>query len=116
MADDSYYRASSTFSGWELRDPLGRRVGRVSRIFVDLSGHAVHVEVALGPFGTRTVLLPVDGVRVDREDRAPSSWARPADGLPPPNRDAKDYRTGAERTSQNPLQAKFGESPFHALR
>jgi hypothetical protein len=30
----------------------------------------VHVEVALGPFGTRTVLLPVDGVRVDREDRA----------------------------------------------
>jgi hypothetical protein len=70
MADDSYYRASSTFSGWELRDPLGRRVGRVSRIFVDLSGRAVHVGVALGPFGTRTVLLPVDGVRVDREDRA----------------------------------------------
>ncbi|MDP8901669.1 MAG: PRC-barrel domain-containing protein [Actinomycetota bacterium] len=70
MADESYYRASSTFSGWELRDPLGRRVGHVSRIFVGLSGRAVHVKVALGPFGTRTVLLPVDGVRVDPEDRA----------------------------------------------
>ena len=43
MADDSHYRASGTFSGWELRDPFGRRVGRVSRVFVDLSGHAVHV-------------------------------------------------------------------------
>ena len=72
------------------------------------------LRAALGPFGTRTVLLPVDGVRVDREDRAPSSWARPTDGLPPPNRDAKDYRTGAERTSQNPLRPKFRESSMHS--
>jgi hypothetical protein len=70
MADDPYYRASSTFSGWELRDPLGRRVGRVSRVFVDPSGYAVQMEVAMGPLGTRTVLLPVEGVRVDRENRA----------------------------------------------
>ena len=70
MADESSYRASREFSGWELRDPLGRRVGRVSRVFVDPSGRAVRVEVAMGPFGTRKVLLPVDGVRVDRGDRA----------------------------------------------
>jgi hypothetical protein len=64
------YRAVGNFSGWELRDPLGRRVGRVSRVFVDRAGRAAHVEVALGPFGTRTVLLPVEGVRVDRQGRA----------------------------------------------
>jgi hypothetical protein len=37
---------------------------------VGLSGRAVHVEVALGPFGIRTVLLPVPGLHVDRENRA----------------------------------------------
>ena len=61
---------SGEFSGWELRDPLGRRVGRVSRVFVDLSGRAVRVEVAMGSFGMRTILLPVDGVGVDRKERA----------------------------------------------
>jgi PRC-barrel domain len=79
----SGYRAVGTFAGWELRDPLGRRVGRVSRVFVDGAGRAAHVEVSLGPFGTRTVLLPVEGVRVDREGRAISlgeSRGRPAGG------------------------------------
>ena len=63
-------RAVEDFAGWELRDPLGGRVGRVSRVFSDSSGRAVRVEVAMGPLGTRKVLLPVDGVRVDREGRA----------------------------------------------
>jgi hypothetical protein len=70
MGDDPQQRASGEFSGWELRDPLGRRVGRVSRVFVDPSGRAVRVEVAMGPLGARQILLPVDGVGVDRGDRA----------------------------------------------
>ena len=86
MAEDSYHRASGEFSGWELRDPLGRRVGRVSRVFVDLSGRAVRVEAALGPLGARKMLPPVDGVGVDQ---------------------ARCYRSGATRTSENPLRAKF---------
>ncbi|HEV2745463.1 MAG TPA: hypothetical protein VGV91_20085 [Rubrobacter sp.] len=63
-------RAVEDFAGWELRDPLGRRVGRVSRVFSDPSGRAVQVEVSMGPLGLRKVLLPVNGVRVDRKDRA----------------------------------------------
>ena len=63
-------RAVETFAGWELRDPPGGRVGRVSRVFLDPSGRAVQVEVAMGPFGLRKILLPVTGVRVDRKDRA----------------------------------------------
>jgi hypothetical protein len=70
MADDPHYRVSDAFSGWELRDPLGRRVGRVSRVFVDRSDRAVRVEAAMGPFGMRKIMLPVDGVGVDRGDRA----------------------------------------------
>src|ERR671917_1700026 len=46
------YREIWSFSGCELREPLGERVGRVSRVFVDPSGHAAQVEVAMGPFGT----------------------------------------------------------------
>ncbi len=57
------------FAGWELRDPLGRRIGRVSGVFLARAGPSAHVEVALSPFGKRTVLLPVDGFRVDRDAR-----------------------------------------------
>ena len=57
------------FAGWELQDPLGRRIGRVSRVFLARTGPSAHVEVVLGPFGKRTVLLPVDGFRVDRDAR-----------------------------------------------
>jgi len=63
------YRAVETFAGWELRDPLGRHVGRVRRVFLDGAGRAAHVEASLGPFGTRIILLPVGGVVVDREGR-----------------------------------------------
>ena len=69
-AAEGIQRATAAFAGWELRDPLGRRVGRVGRVFLDGAGRAAHVEVSLGPFGTRTVLLPVGGVRADKEARA----------------------------------------------
>ena len=86
-------RAVEDFAGWELRDPLGRRVGRVSRVFSDPSGRAVQVEVSMGPLGLRKVLLPVNGVRVDRKDRA-LLLGRAHGRSAPPGRDAKVYRTG----------------------
>jgi hypothetical protein len=57
------------FAGWELRDPLGRRIGRVSRVFLARAGPSAHADVVLGPFRKRTVLLPVEGFRVDRDAR-----------------------------------------------
>ena len=69
MERDAGYRAVRMFAGWELRDPLGRRIGRVSRVFLARTGRSAHVEVVLGPFGKRTVLLPVEGFRVDRDAR-----------------------------------------------
>ena len=69
MGGDTGHRAVRRFEGWELRDPLGRRVGRVFRIFLAHTGGSAHVEVALGPFWKRPVLLPVDGFRVDEEAR-----------------------------------------------
>ena len=57
------YWAVEAFAGWELRDRLGRRIGRVRRVTLDGAGRAAHVEVALGLFGTRTVLLAVGASR-----------------------------------------------------
>lgn len=70
MADEAGYRAVGEFDGWALRDPLGRRIGRVSRVFVDREGWPAHVEVSLGLFGRKIVLLPVEHVVMDREGRA----------------------------------------------
>ncbi len=98
MDRDTGYRAIRMFAGWELRDSLGRRIGRVSRVFLARTGPSAYAEVALGPFGKRTVLLPVDGFRVDRDARVISlekDRRRPAEA----SRDAKDDTTGAARTS-----------------
>lgn len=69
MEDYAGYRAIGKFSGWELRDPLGRRIGRVLRVFVDGVGRVAHVEVIVGAWGAKAVLLPVGGVAVDQERR-----------------------------------------------
>lgn len=67
---DPEYSATAAFAGWELRDPLERRIGRVLRVFADSAGRAGHVEVELGRWAPRRVLLPVDGVEADEEGRA----------------------------------------------
>ena len=76
MGDGTVYREAGAFAGWELRDPLGTRVGRVSRVSLARTGRSARVEVAMVPFGTRTVLLPVAGVGVDRENRGISLLGR----------------------------------------
>ena len=65
-------RAVKMIAGCELRDPLGRRFGRASRVFVDRDCRVAHVEVAPGLSGSRTVLVPVEGVEADGEGRTPS--------------------------------------------
>jgi hypothetical protein len=58
-------RAVKMIAGCELRDPLGCRFGRASRVFVDRDCRVAHVEVAPGLSGSRTVLVPVEGVEAD---------------------------------------------------
>ena len=66
---DGRRAAGTTFAGYELLDPLGRRIGRVSRAFVDGDGRLAHLEVALGFLGSRMVLVPVGGFETDGEGR-----------------------------------------------
>lgn len=55
--------------GYELRDPLGRRVGLVEKIFSDSGGRPTYVGVRKGYFGRESLLIPVRAIAVDDEQR-----------------------------------------------
>jgi PRC-barrel domain len=56
-------------AGYRVRDPRGRKIGRLKRLFLNGSGGAEYAEVKVGLFGLKTVLIPVQTVTVDAELR-----------------------------------------------
>jgi hypothetical protein len=56
-------------AGYWVRDPRGRKIGRLKRLFLNGSGGAEYAEVKVGLFGLKTVLIPVQTVTVDAELR-----------------------------------------------
>ena len=55
--------------GYWVRDPRGRKIGRLKRLFLNGSGGAEYAEVKVGLFGLKTVLIPLQIVTVDAELR-----------------------------------------------
>lgn len=58
------------YAGYAIRDPRGRKVGGVEKVFVSEDGEPQYIEMKMGLFGLKSVLLPVQSVAVDRERRA----------------------------------------------
>ena len=56
-------------AGYRVRDPRGRKIGKLKRLFLNESGGAEYAEVNVGLFGMKTVLIPVQTVTVDTERR-----------------------------------------------
>ncbi len=56
-------------AGYRVRDPLGRKIGRLKRLYLNESGGAEYAEVKVGLFGMKTILIPVQTVTVDAERR-----------------------------------------------
>jgi hypothetical protein len=54
-------------AGYWVRDPRGRRIGRLKRLFLNGSGGAEYAEVKVGLFGMKTLLIPLQTVSVDAE-------------------------------------------------
>ena len=52
-----------------VRDPEGRKIGRVIEIFTNRRGEPQYVRVRVGLFGLGTVLIPVCFVTLDEERR-----------------------------------------------
>jgi len=57
-------------AGYLVCDPLGRKIGRLKRLFLNEGGGPEYAEVGLGPFGLRTVLIPVQTVTADAGRRS----------------------------------------------
>ena len=56
-------------AGYWVRDPRGRKIGRLKRLFLNESGGAEYAEIKVGLFGLRTILIPVQTVSLDDELR-----------------------------------------------
>jgi len=64
------FEAPSQCAGYWVRDPRGRKIGKLKRFFLNESGGAEYAETKVGLFGLRTVLIPVQTVSVDAERRS----------------------------------------------
>ena len=56
-------------AGYRVRDPRGRKIGTLKRLFLNGSGGAEYAEVKVGLFRLRTVLIPVQIVSADAQRR-----------------------------------------------
>ena len=52
-----------------VRDPEGRKIGRVIEVFTNRRGEPQYIRTRVGPFGWRSVLIPVCFVTLDEERR-----------------------------------------------
>jgi hypothetical protein len=64
------FEAPKQCAGYWVRDPRGRKIGKLTRLFLNGSGGAEYAEVKVGLFGMKTVLIPVQTVTVDTERRS----------------------------------------------
>ncbi len=56
------------YVGYELHDPLGKRIGSVQELFLNDHAEPEYIRVKMGLF--KTVLIPVQTVAADEERRA----------------------------------------------
>jgi hypothetical protein len=56
-------------AGYWVRDPRGRKIGKLKRLFLNESGGAEYAEVKVGLFGMKKVLIPLQSVSADAERR-----------------------------------------------
>jgi hypothetical protein len=58
-----------SYAGYDVRDPLGQRIGTAEEVFADLNDEPRYVKVRMGLFGLRSALIPVQLVAVDTQRR-----------------------------------------------
>jgi uncharacterized protein (TIGR02271 family) len=68
-SDDRFAALEERFSGYEVHDSAGGKVGEVDEIFVDENGRPEYVGVKTSPSGVGIPLIPLEAVRVDEGRR-----------------------------------------------
>jgi hypothetical protein len=64
------FEAPSQCAGYWVRDPRGRKIGKLKRLFLNGNGGAEYAEVKVGLFGMKTILIPLQTVSIDGERRS----------------------------------------------
>jgi hypothetical protein len=57
------------WAGYEVHDPLGQKVGRAERIFVNANDDPEYIRVTTGFFPPKSILIPVKLAAADAERR-----------------------------------------------
>ena len=57
------------YAGYAVCDPRGQKIGRAERFFVNGSGDPEYIRVKMGLLGFKTVLIPVQAIAADEEQR-----------------------------------------------
>ena len=68
-SDERFAALEERFSGYEVRDSTGGKVGEVDEIFVDENSRPEYVGVKMNPSGVEIPLIPLEAVRVDEGRR-----------------------------------------------
>jgi len=58
-----------SYAGYEVRDPLGHRIGVAEEVFADSGDEPRYVKIRMGLLGLRSALIPVQLVAVDTRHR-----------------------------------------------
>jgi hypothetical protein len=61
------FEAPEEYAGYEVRDPLRRKIGSVEKLFVNDNGEPEYVKVKMGLLGFKTILIPVAFATIDKE-------------------------------------------------
>jgi uncharacterized protein (TIGR02271 family) len=62
---DRFTAIEDRFSGYEVYDPNGEKIGKVDDLFVDENDNPEYVGVRTDPLGTSSALIPADVITVD---------------------------------------------------
>lgn len=66
----AHFEVPGQYAGYEVRDPLDEKVGVVDCVFFNGAAEPEYIRTKIGLFGRKRVLLPVQLVAVDDEQRA----------------------------------------------
>jgi hypothetical protein len=58
------------YVGYELHDPLGKKIGSVQELFLNDAAEPEYIKVKMGFLGLRSVLIPVETVAVNEQRRS----------------------------------------------
>ena len=62
--------APEEYVGYEVRDPMGHKIGSVEKLFFNENGGVEYIRLGIGLFSRKLVLIPVRDVALDRTARS----------------------------------------------